>query len=97
MLLLLPLLSVKGEYKASEQNIYFELKPICCLNEVVVYKLGKSKPGLKASCIDPSEMFLLIIELLVVELCKKWHCSWRLWGRVGVNVTHFCYECSVGR
>lgn len=71
MMLLLPLLSVKSEYKASEQNMYFKLKPICCLNEVVVCKLSNSKLGLKASCIDTSEMFLLIIELLVAELCKK--------------------------
>lgn len=71
MMLLLPLLSVKGEYKVSEQNIYFEPKPICCLNEVVVCKLSNSKLSLKASCIDTSKMFLLIIEVLIAELCKK--------------------------
>lgn len=75
MMLLLPLLSVKGEYKASEQNIYFELKLLCCLNEEVVCKLSNSKFGLKTCCVDTPKMFLLVKELLVTELCKLLHCS----------------------
>lgn len=59
-----PLLTVKGEYKLSEQNIYFELKLICCLNEVVVCKLSNSKLVLKLCCIDTPKMLLLVIELL---------------------------------
>lgn len=63
-MLMFSLLSVKGEYKSSELNIYFELELICILNEVVVCKLSNSKLGLKACCIDSSKMFLLVIELL---------------------------------
>ena len=71
MMLLLPLLSAKGKYKASGQNIQFDIKLICCLNKVAGCKLSNPKLSQKACCVDSSKMYLSTVELLVAELCKK--------------------------
>lgn len=71
MMLLLPLLSAKGKYKASVQNTQFDIKLICCLNKVSGCKSSNPKLGQKACCIDSSKMYLSTVELLVAELCKK--------------------------
>lgn len=71
MMLLLPLLSAKGEYKASDQNIQFDIKLIHCLNEVAGCKLSNPKLSQKVCCVDSSKMYPLAVELLVAELCKK--------------------------
>lgn len=43
MMLLLPLLSAKGEYKASDHNTQFDIKLIHCLNTVTGCKLSNPK------------------------------------------------------
>lgn len=54
MVLLLPLLSAKGEYKASDQNIQFGIKLIHCLNKVAGCKLSNPKLSQKVDGIDSS-------------------------------------------
>jgi len=71
MMLLLPLLSAKGEYKASDQNIEFDIKLIHCQNKAADCKLSSPKLSQKVRCINSSTTCPSAAEMLVAELCKK--------------------------